>query len=204
MILYKNSSESIPEEVQIVLDKKDEEQQLLSVSNSSEGVNANYGAIAIGTLCILGTFATFSEGTMVLFSHENKSDRYLAAVGEELNICNPETTYEGFERVAGDFFAWSSGLLYFFGRIPQVVHNYQRKSVDGLSPFMFLCSFLANVFYGFSIVLSKVDWTTAAFWENVFPYILGSWFTLLWPGIVLIQYFWYSRKSRQRQPLEID
>ena len=186
-------------------DEKDEEQQLLSAADSSGSVNTNYGAIAVGTLCVLGTFATFSEGAMMFFSRENEPYKHQTVGGEkEQKICNPEVTYEGFERVAGDFFAWSSGLLYFFGRIPQVIHNYRRKSVAGLSPFMFLCAFLANVFYGCSIVLSKVDWTTAAFWENVFPYILGSWFTLIWPGIVLIQYFWYSRKGYTRQLLEAD
>ncbi|KAH3767290.1 PQ loop repeat protein [Pelomyxa schiedti] len=102
-------------------------------------------------------------------------------------------------RIVGDICAWLSGLLYFFGRIPQVYHNYKRRSVKDLSWFMFACAFMGNTCYGLSIVLMKLDWSDPEFWENVFPYILGSWFTMIWPLLVLVQYFYYGFWTQRKR-----
>ncbi|KAH3745469.1 PQ loop repeat protein [Pelomyxa schiedti] len=122
------------------------------------------------------------------------------------DICNEDVTLGLTRRILGDICAWTSGCLYFFGRIPQIYHNWRRKSVEGLSPFMFATAASANMCYGLSIVLMKMDWTSAEFWENVFPYILGSWFTMIWQLVVLCQYIYYSvwLKRRKYKQLQVN
>eukprot|EP01106_Pelomyxa_sp_JSP_P002819 TRINITY_DN1425_c0_g1_i7.p1 TRINITY_DN1425_c0_g1~~TRINITY_DN1425_c0_g1_i7.p1 ORF type:complete len:123 (-),score=33.55 TRINITY_DN1425_c0_g1_i7:75-443(-) len=111
--------------------------------------------------------------------------------------------------VMGDVCAWVSGLLYFFGRIPQVWHNYKRKSVAGLSLGMFVCASLGNLCYGTSIVISGANWGSAIFWENVFPYILGSYGVLIWSAMVFAQFIYYGwltkpAKDTSKEPLLAD
>ena len=111
---------------------------------------------------------------------------------DSADYCNHKAEMGLAREILGDTCAWISGLLYFFGRIPQVWHNYKRKSVEGLSWPMFACAAMGNLCYGFSIIFAKEDWASAAFWESTFPYILGSWFNLIWPTIVLIQFGYYG------------
>lgn len=47
--------------------------------------------------------------------------------------------------IMGSIMAWSSGLLYFFSRIPQILTNYKLKNVEGLSIFLFVITISANV-----------------------------------------------------------
>jgi uncharacterized protein with PQ loop repeat len=74
--------------------------------------------------------------------------------------------------------AWCSGLLYLCSRynsltrIPQVIKNYNRKSVRGLSFYMFGLAILGNVGYGFSVLL-RLD-KDPDFYLSTFPYLVGS------------------------------
>jgi uncharacterized protein with PQ loop repeat len=74
--------------------------------------------------------------------------------------------------------AWCSGLLYLcsryylFIRIPQVIKNYNRKSVRGLSFYMFGLAIVGNVGYGFSVLL-RLD-PDPDFYLSTFPYLVGS------------------------------
>jgi hypothetical protein len=42
---------------------------------------------------------------------------------------------------------WSSAILYMASRLPQIMKNWRQKSTDGLSPGMFICAVLGNVFF---------------------------------------------------------
>ncbi|KAH3742804.1 lysosomal amino acid transporter 1 [Pelomyxa schiedti] len=116
-------------------------------------------------------------------------------------ICNIPIHIGRVATAIGYICAWSCGLLYFFGRIPQVTHNYAKKSVEGLSWMLFLCCFLGNTFYCGSILLNPIPWRTRAFWLGTFPYILGSGFNLLWPGIVLGQFIYYNVLQYHLKPI---
>lgn len=113
--------------------------------------------------------------------------------GSLLPDCSPPPMLTFTQRVIGDICAWICFVMYFIGRIPQISHNYKRKSVVGLSPFMFLCAILGNLFYGTSIVVAGVNVHTSEFWESTLAYILGSYLCVIWPAVVLVQ-FWYYRK----------
>ncbi|KAG5455477.1 MAG: hypothetical protein BJ554DRAFT_5097 [Olpidium bornovanus] len=77
------------------------------------------------------------------------------------------------------------GLL-FAVLIPQILENYRRKSVLGLSLAMFGFAIAANVSYGTSIVL-RLPAVDASFWSDKFPFLLGSFGTLIFDIIIMIQ-----------------
>ena len=147
----------------------------------------------LAVLCLLSVGLFMRVSPFINNSSTFATSRVLLEVNENgTYICNPQIILPTYARVIGDVCAWVSGFLYFFGRIPQVSHNYKRKSVEGLSWTMFVCAASGNLCYGFSVVLAGVPWGSALFWENIFPYMLGSWFNLIWPLVILCQYFYYS------------
>lgn len=49
--------------------------------------------------------------------------------------------------LTAQLFGWASALLYCLSRIPQIMQNFRKESVEGLSIFMFVFSVLGNLFY---------------------------------------------------------
>nr|XP_006814327.1 PREDICTED: SH3 domain-containing protein C23A1.17-like [Saccoglossus kowalevskii] len=75
------------------------------------------------------------------------------------------------EDIFGYVFGITSSLFYLSARIPQILQNYNRQSVEGLSMFMFIISVLGNSTYGCSILMQSI--------ENLFilrhlPWLVGS------------------------------
>ncbi|TFY81565.1 hypothetical protein EWM64_g2450 [Hericium alpestre] len=58
------------------------------------------------------------------------------------------------ERIIGRISAWTCTTLYLTSRLPQIWKNYVRKSVEGLSMYLFVFAFLGNFFYVISILSS--------------------------------------------------
>lgn len=85
----------------------------------------------------------------------------------------------------GLIFAWSCTIMYCCSRVPQLYHNYVRKSVDGISPLLFTFALLANLTYAMSILVSDVpnNMSYKEFIWNEFPYLLGSLGTVIFDGI---------------------
>jgi uncharacterized protein with PQ loop repeat len=54
--------------------------------------------------------------------------------------------------VWGQIFGWLCAVLYFVSRFPQLMLNWRRKSVEGLSGLFFLFAFLGNSTYVLSIL----------------------------------------------------
>jgi lipid-A-disaccharide synthase-like uncharacterized protein len=52
----------------------------------------------------------------------------------------------------GQLFGWLCAVFYFGSRFPQLILNWRRKSVEGLSVLFFLFSCLGNLMYVFSII----------------------------------------------------
>jgi len=109
----------------------------------------------------------------------------------------------GWRLVVGSIISWLSGLTYFFSRIPQVHTNYQRKSVEGLSVLMFICSVCANIAYGLSVLL-RTPHINPRFWETAFPYIIGSIGTLGFDAMILTQAYLYMGSGYKRIEGESD
>lgn len=100
----------------------------------------------------------------------------------------------GYVVILGSFFAWMSGLLYFFSRLPQILTNFRLKDVEGLSLMLFIITISANVCYGLAILLRlpKID---AKFFESTLPYIIGSIGTLIFDFIIIYQALVYGNQD---------
>ncbi|KAK0463968.1 PQ loop repeat-domain-containing protein [Desarmillaria tabescens] len=106
------------------------------------------------------------------------------------------------ERVLGRIFAWLCTTLYLTSRLPQIWKNYVRKSVQGLSMYLFVFAFLGNCFYVASIATSPMARlpppASTDFIKESIPYLLGSGGTLLFDITIVMQSFIYAPKSRRR------
>ncbi|KAI3659683.1 hypothetical protein MP638_006466 [Amoeboaphelidium occidentale] len=109
----------------------------------------------------------------------------------ELPLCNAEDDLEEFAQIIGEVLAWSSGLLYFFSRIPQIITNYKLKDVEGLSIALFVLTISSNVTYGLQILIRQpaID---EKFFRSTFPYLLGSIGTLIFDMIIITQAVMYG------------
>ncbi|KAJ7449922.1 PQ loop repeat-domain-containing protein [Mycena latifolia] len=104
---------------------------------------------------------------------------------------DPIPTDPSSERVIGRIFAWLCTTLYLTSRLPQIWKNFVRKSVEGLSMFLFIFAFLGNSFYVASILTSDVF-----ILRESLPYLLGSGGTLLFDVTIVSQSVIYRRPRR--------
>jgi uncharacterized protein with PQ loop repeat len=120
----------------------------------------------------------------------------------------PDTPREDFppppdvptERILGRIFAWLCTTLYFTSRLPQIWKNYTRKSVEGLSMYLFVFAFLGNVFYVSSILSNNLPPAEAAkYLRESIPYLIGSGGTLLFDVTIVSQSFIYRRPLRRQE-----
>jgi uncharacterized protein with PQ loop repeat len=98
------------------------------------------------------------------------------------------------QEIAGALTSWASGIFYVGSRTPQIWKNYKRKSVEGLAIGMFMITLMANLLYGFSIIL-RFPSIDKAFWETTCAYIIGSIGTVLFDITLLVQSIIYRRGS---------
>ncbi|KAJ6547677.1 PQ loop repeat-domain-containing protein [Mycena capillaripes] len=104
------------------------------------------------------------------------------------------------ERVLGRIFAWLCTTLYLTSRLPQIWKNYVRKSVEGLSMFLFIFAFLGNSFYVASILTSEKAHlpppASSEFLRESLPYLLGSGGVLMFDVTIVSQSLIYRRPRR--------
>lgn len=94
---------------------------------------------------------------------------------------------------SAQFLGYLSAALYLVARIPQIVQNHQRRSVEGLSMGFFSLSILGNLTYAAQVIFLRTDreWLIA-----YFPWLLGSLGTIAEDMVVLAQFHIYKRTSR--------
>ncbi|KIJ55021.1 hypothetical protein M422DRAFT_24878 [Sphaerobolus stellatus SS14] len=104
------------------------------------------------------------------------------------------------QRVVGRISAWTCTTLYLTSRLPQIWKNYARKSVEGLSIYLFIFAFMGNFFYVLSILTSpKLDQPepqAKQFLRESIPYLLGSGGTLCFDVTIVIQSLIYAPNRR--------
>lgn len=107
------------------------------------------------------------------------------------------------ERIIGRIFAWLCTSLYLTSRLPQIWKNYVRKSVEGLSIYLFVFAFLGNFFYVCSILTSPEAHmpppASTKFFKESIPYLLGSGGTLIFDVTIVSQSFIYRGKAPRRR-----
>lgn len=107
------------------------------------------------------------------------------------------------ERIIGRIFAWLCTSLYLTSRLPQIWKNYVRKSVEGLSMYLFVFAFLGNFFYVCSILTSPEAHmpppASTKFFQESIPYLLGSGGTFIFDVTIVSQSFIYRGKPPRRR-----
>ncbi|KIK92407.1 hypothetical protein PAXRUDRAFT_147397 [Paxillus rubicundulus Ve08.2h10] len=121
------------------------------------------------------------------------------AVFDEQGQPNEKQSYE---RVLGRIFAWLCTTLYLTSRLPQIWKNYVRKSVEGLSMYLFVFAFLGNFFYVLSILTSPKGHLpppeSTEFFRESIPYLLGSGGTFFFDITIVTQSFIYKGRHPRR------
>jgi len=106
------------------------------------------------------------------------------------------------EFIIGRISAWICTTLYLTSRLPQIWKNFVRKSVEGLSMYLFIFAFLGNFFYVASILTSPnlglPEAEASAFIKESIPYLLGSGGTLMFDVTIVTQSFLYRPKVHGR------
>lgn len=113
------------------------------------------------------------------------------------------TSFNSPERLViyGKGLAWFCAALYITSRVPQFIHNYQRKSCIGLSATSFFLASLANLAYVLSILLSHRShtadghWNSEHLWKSA-PYLATSAGSFACDLVIIAQWRWYIYKAR--------
>lgn len=82
-----------------------------------------------------------------------------------------------------------SALLYLGARIPQIIQNHKRRSVDGLSLLFFMFSTLGNLTYAGQILFFRSD---SKYLLLNLSWLLGSLGTIFEDCIIFLQFYMYN------------
>jgi uncharacterized protein with PQ loop repeat len=96
----------------------------------------------------------------------------------------------------GNIFAWMSTFLFLLSRLPQILLNYKRRSVSGLSFITFVNIILANQLFLASILIKLIDINDSHekinfIIENI-PWIIGCSGGLVFDIIIFTQFIKYN------------
>ncbi|KAI5966995.1 uncharacterized protein KGF55_000404 [Candida pseudojiufengensis] len=128
---------------------------------------------------ILPIIFVISCGTIgFLLSNPNNSENQPV---DDLPIENPI-------KLGPQIMGYLSAFLYLGARIPQILQNYKKKSVFGLSLLFFLFSTLGNLTYALQILFFRFD---KQYILLNLSWLLGSLGTIFEDSIIFIQFYMY-------------
>ncbi|TRY82429.1 hypothetical protein DNTS_007882 [Danionella cerebrum] len=152
---------------------------------------------AVSTLCLLGI--TSSLLRLPSSSPENQMSsgfrgRVLLGLGEVTASVQPFKTTE----IIGFTIGSISSVLYLCSRLPQIYTNFQRKSTEGVSFFLFALVILGNTTYGISVLVKSPDpgQGETSYIIHHLPWLIGSLGTLALDLIISVQFMMYSKSPR--------
>lgn len=89
-----------------------------------------------------------------------------------------------------ELLGYVSAVLYLAARIPQIIQNHRRRSVEGLSMGFFALSIVGNLTYAGQVIIYRTDrdWLI-----EYLPWLSGSLGTILEDFVILAQFHIYKR-----------
>ncbi|XP_038722280.1 probable vacuolar amino acid transporter YPQ2 [Tripterygium wilfordii] len=131
-----------------------------------------------------GTF--FATSLNLPFQSKGLSEAYMGFTGRRLLL---HEGAGGMEHSAfGQWLGWLMAAIYMGGRIPQILLNVKRGSVEGLNPLMFIFALLANLSYVLSIVVRTREWEKI---KPNLPWLLDAVVCVALDLFILLQYIYY-------------
>lgn len=92
-------------------------------------------------------------------------------------------------KIGPQIIGYFSALLYLGARIPQIIQNHKRRSVEGLSLLFFMFSTLGNLTYAGQILFYRND---PQYVLLNMSWLLGSLGTILEDSIIFLQFYLYK------------
>ncbi|KAL8245864.1 hypothetical protein R6Q59_007080 [Mikania micrantha] len=105
----------------------------------------------------------------------------------------------GSTTVYGQWLGWMMAAIYMGGRIPQIVLNIKRGSVEGLNPFMFIFALVANATYVGSILVRSTEWSKI---KANLPWLLDAAACVALDAFIIMQYVYYRYMRRRNDDVE--
>ncbi|CAO3657202.1 unnamed protein product [Mucor hiemalis] len=133
--------------------------------------------------------------TTTLFINSSSDDLTTmgaSSVDDSSSLFNFEFTQDNVVWI-GRVFAWTCTCLYLMSRIPQLLKNRRRQSVEGLSASLFAFAVCGNLTYASSI-LSHPGQTIDSLIEAL-PYLIGSAGTLIFDFSIFCQFLYYKNRK---------
>lgn len=106
------------------------------------------------------------------------------------------TTIDISPQTLGYISAWLCTLIYTLSRLPQLYRNYQRHSVEGISPLLFTFALIGNITYTLSLLTSSRMVFAVNRWDyfcEELPYIIGSAGTIVFDLFYFYQRWLYGK-----------
>lgn len=154
-----------------------------------------YKTILINTLMVAGVFAAGIVGWM--FSEVRHAPAPVPAPAPGHPVDPPQMEFDFW----GQVFGWGCAALYLGSRVPQILLNFERKSVEGISFLFFLFACLGNLTYVISIL--ALDTSTKYLLINA-SWLAGSFGTLFLDFIIFVQFWMYNKGDEDEDESDLD
>ncbi|KAH3687298.1 hypothetical protein WICPIJ_001721 [Wickerhamomyces pijperi] len=142
----------------------------------------------------LSNNAALAASTIVIASNMASASALPLTMGSDTPIITLDT---------GVVISWIASACYFFARVPQLFKNYERKSTEDISPFLFGCTLVGNLTYTVSILFNcqfLYGDNKLTFFMNELPFIIGSGGTIVFDIIFFYQVWLYKEESSTSSP----
>ncbi|RVW61624.1 putative vacuolar amino acid transporter YPQ1 [Vitis vinifera] len=96
----------------------------------------------------------------------------------------------------GTFLGWSMAAIYLGGRLPQIILNIRRGTIEGLNPLMFLFALTGNATYVGSILVSSLDWSKI---KPNLPWLVDAGGCVLLDAFILTQFIHFHSRTPEDQ-----
>ena len=106
-----------------------------------------------------------------------------------LTAASAQTLGGNSSSLVGEGLGWCMAAIYTGGRVPQIIQNFRRRSVESLSLAMFLFAIAANSTYVASILLDSVEWERV---RPSLPWLVDAVACMVLDVVIWAQYTAYS------------
>lgn len=110
-------------------------------------------------------------------------------IGRTLLYHKETKVVDGTQDLIGYIIGWLSAVFYVCSRMPQIIKNFVRCSVDGVSLLMFILAVMGNVTYALGVLLYSVE---PIFLLRKLPWLVGSIGTLLFDFTIFVQFLLFT------------